>query len=213
MDQKQMAWMATSEITTEMFNALTRDQLSWLTRDQLRGLTRDQLRGLTGDQLRGLTGDQLSWLTRDQLRGLTGDQLSWLTRDQLRGLTRDQLRGLTGDQLSSLDEIPIVENLYSQILEGIEKEQRRLDQGDFGPSSDPGDELCETPMCIAGHTVNLAGQAGYDLVNNLGFPIVATLIHRRSRPDAPLPRYDSYPNEWALAYIKERAAEEAVKTS
>ena len=160
---------------------------------------------LTRDQLSWLTRDHLSWLTRDQLRGLTGDQLSWLTGDQLRGLTRDQLRGLTGDQ-----KIPKVKSLYSAMLADIQKSARLLDQKTFGPDNGPAeDNVCKTPMCIAGHTVSLAGTAGYDLCKRLGFAGAATLIHRMSRPDAPLPRYDSYPNEWALAYIEARAAEES----
>ncbi len=166
------------------------------TRDQLRGLTRDQLSWLTRDQLSWLTGDQLSWLTRDQLRGLTGAQLSWLTRDQLRGLTGDQLRGLTGDQA-----IPVLPNLYSRILADIEESKRKLNQATFGPD-------CDTPMCIAGHTVNLAGAEGYKLKDLFGFSTAARLIHFASRPDVAPPRYDSYANEWALAYIEARAAEE-----
>ena len=222
MTKKIMALMATSELTRDQLRGLTGDQLSWLTsRDQLRGLTRDQLswltgdqlswltrdqlRGLTRDQLRGLTRDQLSWLTGDQMSWLTRDQLSWLTRDQLRGLTRDQLRGLTRDQ-----KIPKVKSLYSAMLADIQKSARLLDQKTFGPDNGPAeDNVCKTPMCIAGHTVSLAGTAGYDLCKRLGFAGAATLIHRMSRPDAPLPRYDSYPNEWALAYIEARAAEES----
>ena len=197
MTKKIMTLMATSELTRDQLSWLTGDQLRGLTRDPLRGLTRDQLRGLTRDQLRGLTVDQLSWLTRDQLRGLTGDQLRGLTRDQLRGLTRDQ-------------KIPKVKSLYSAMLADIQKSARLLDQKTFGPDNGPAeDNVCKTPMCIAGHTVSLAGTAGYDLCKRLGFAGAATLIHRMSRPDAPLPRYDSYPNEWALAYIEARAAEES----
>ena len=180
MTKEQMALMATSW--------LTRDQLSWL----------------TGDQLRELTGDQLRGLTRDQLRELTRDQLSWLTGDQLRGLTRDQLRGLTGDHKELK-----VEGLYSRILADINATKRILDQNTFGPDGGPKANLCDTPMCIAGHTVNLAGEAGYKLSESLGFAGAARLIHLLSRPDVAEPRYDSCPNEWALAYIEARAAEDA----
>jgi hypothetical protein len=58
--------------------------------------------------------------------------------------------------------------------------------------------------------VNLAGAAGYALKEHVGgFAEAAALIHAKSRPDARRPRYDRYPNEWALAYIEERAAEES----
>jgi hypothetical protein len=63
-------------------------------------------------------------------------------------------------------------------------------------------------MCIAGHTVNLAGKKGYELAKTFGFSGAATLIHGVSRPDVSAPRYDAYPSEWALAYIRERAEEE-----
>ena len=179
LDRKFMAMLATAEVT--------RDQLSWLTRDQLSWLT----------------GDQLSWLTRDQLRGLTRDQLSWLTRDQLSWLTRDQLSWLTGEG------VPVVKSLYSQIYRDIQSELRSVDQSTFGPDSDPGENLCKTPMCIAGHTVNLAGSDGYALAAKVGFATAAALIHRASCPDAPMPRYDSYPNAWAMAYIEERASTES----
>ena len=63
-------------------------------------------------------------------------------------------------------------------------------------------------MCVAGHTVHMAGEPGYQLAKRLGFALAATLIHRASRPDVPAPRYDVYPDEWALAYIEARAEEE-----
>ena len=142
-----------------------------------------------------LTGTQLSWLTGTQLSGLTRTQLSWLTGEQLSGLTGDQL--------------PKVKGLYSRMMADIRSQKRLLNQTTFGPDEGPGDNLCGTPMCIAGHTVNLAGDAGYRLSRRLGFASAAALIHHTSRPDIEAPRYDSYPNEWALAYIETHAAEEA----
>jgi hypothetical protein len=143
---------------------------------------------------------QLSWLTSEQLSGLTSEQLSWLTRSQLSGLTSEQ-------------KIPTIPNLYSLMLAAIKDEQRVLDQSTFGPESDPGTNLCDSPMCIAGHTVNLAGAEGYKLKNVFGFAGAARLIHNASRPDVGAPRYDVYPSEWALAYISERAAEEKAKAA
>ena len=104
-----------------------------------------------------------------------------------------------------MGEIPVVPNLYRRIWDDITANARQLDQSLFGPDSDPGTNLCKTPMCIAGHTVNLAGQAGYDLIGEFGFAIAAKLIHEASCPGVPAPRYDSYPNDWALAYIEEQA--------
>ena len=133
-----------------------------------------------------MTGDQLSWLTGDQLSGLTGAQLSWLTGDQ---------------------KIPKVENLYSRMLDDINADKRKLDQKTFCPY-EAETNICDSPMCIAGHTVNLAGADGYKLKKAFGFAGAARLIHNMSRPDVGEPRYDNYPSEWALAYIEARAAEE-----
>ena len=168
--------------------------------------TRAQFSGLTGAQLSGLTGAQLSGLTRAQLSGLTGNQLSGLTRAQLSVLTRKQLSGLTGDLA-----VPKVERLYSSMAADLAAKKRVLQQSTFGPH-DPGANVCDTPMCIAGHTVHLAGEAGYTLMRRLGFAGAAALIHHASRPDVSAPRYDSYPDEWALAYIEARAAEEALES-
>ena len=116
--------------------------------------------------------------------------------------TRDQLRGMTGEQA-----IPVLTNLYSRILADIEESKRQLNQATFGPDTAPVN-ICDTPMCIAGHTVNMAGAEGYKLKDLFGFSAAARLIHFASRPDVAPPRYDSYANEWALAYIEARAAEE-----
>ena len=169
---------------------------------KLMALLATQVTALTGDQLSWLTGDQLSWLTGDQLRGLTREQLSWLTGDQLRGLTGDQLSWLTGEQV-----IPVIDRLYTKMFAEIKAETRRLDQSTFGPETAPAN-ICDTPMCVAGHTVNLAGEAGYKLKAALGFAAAARLIHQASS-EAPPPRYDNYPSKWALAYIEARAKEEA----
>jgi hypothetical protein len=98
------------------------------------------------------------------------------------------------------------------MLAEIRNEKRRLDQSTFGPEKEgpvPAANLGDSPMCVAGHTVNLAGAEGWKLKNQVGFSTAARLIHQASRPDTGAPRYDSYPNEWALAYIEARAREEA----
>ena len=64
-------------------------------------------------------------------------------------------------------------------------------------------------MCTAGHLVNLAGEAGYKLKDKCGgFAEAARLIHIKSRPDAPPQNFGAIPQEFAMAYIEERAAEE-----
>jgi hypothetical protein len=116
------------------------------------------------------------------------------------------LSGLTGAQ-----NVPVGESLYSRMLAEIQEEKRKLDQSTFGPENVTEKTLCDSPMCVAGHTVNLAGENGYKLAKKLGFAGAALMIHRASRPDVSEPRYDSYPSDWALAYIEARAAEETAK--
>jgi len=179
---------------------------SWLTGDQLSRLTREQLSRLTREQLSWLTREQLSWLTGDQLSWLTGDQLSRLTREQLSWLTGEQLSRLTGDR-----KIPRMENLYSRMAADVQSKARTLRQSTFGPETVDAEHVCRTPMCIAGHTVNLAGAEGYALKEVFGFACAARLIHIASCPTLAPPRYDTYPDEWALAYIEEAAALETAE--
>jgi hypothetical protein len=105
-------------------------------------------------------------------------------------------------------DIPVVENLYTNVLELIKRDMSGMpDQKEFGESN-RSKNICSTPMCVAGSIVWLAGSQGYRLTDEFGFETAAGLIHKKSRPDAPMPRFDAYPNEWALAFIEARAAEE-----
>ena len=191
-----------SGLSREQLSGLSREQLSWLSREQLSGLSHWQLSWLSREQLSGLSREQLSWLSREQLSWLSREQLSWLSREQLSGLSREQLSGL------SRGSAPKVSRLYATMADALAAQRRQLDQSTFGPDSDPGSNLCATPMCIAGHTVNLAGEAGYKLAAQVGFATAALLIHRQTYGDAPPPRYDNYPNEWALAYVEMMAERE-----
>ena len=135
-------------------------------------------------------------ITPDQMARITPAAMAWITPDQMAA------------RKALWDSVPKVDKLYSSILDGIQSEQRKLDQSTFGPEEPPAN-ICKTPMCIAGHTVNVAGVAGYALKSRYGFAVAAALIHSKSRPGVPCPRYDSYPAEWALAYIETRAEEES----
>ena len=188
MDKKMMIVFATNP------SWLSREQFSWLSCEQLDGLSREQF----------------GWLSREQMGWLSYEQLSGLSREQMGWLTNEQFSEMSGGQLSSAA-IPSVPGLYSKMWAAMQAGGRCLDQSIFGPTDDPGVNLCSTPMCIAGHTVNLAGERGYALMDVFGFAGAALLIHRASLGDVPPPRYDTYPNEWALAYIEARAAEEIRK--
>ena len=86
--------------------------------------------------------------------------------------------------------------------------KRIHNQADFGPDCDPKKNLCKTPMCTAGHLVNMAGKIGYQLKEKYGWIIAATLIHKKSRPDVSPQNFGGIPQKFAMAYIEERAAEE-----
>jgi len=218
MDAKLMALMATAHPTADQIGGLSRYQIGGLSRYQIGGLSQDQIGWLSQDQIGGLSRYQIGGLSRYQIGGLSRYQIGWLSRYQIGGLSQDQIGWLSQDQIGWLSQdhqliielaknAPKVENLYSRIAADIASESRKLDQSTFGPEEPPSN-LCKTPMCIAGHTVNMAGEAGYKLAHVFGFDGAARLIHIASRPEVSCPRYDSYPNEWALAYIQERAAEE-----
>src|SRR3990167_5050627 len=129
------------------------------------------------------------------------------------GWTPSDLRaaGWTPSDLRAAEEewasIPVIPKLYTQLLKAIESEERIHDQSTFGPEHP--NNVCETPMCTAGHLVNMAGEVGYELKKKYGFPVAARLIHLKSRPDAPPQNYGSIPQDFAMAYIRERAKEES----
>src|ERR1700734_4499487 len=79
------------------------------------------------------------------------------------GWTPSALRaaGWTPSDLRAAEEewekIPKLKKPYSRLLKEIESHQRIHDQRDYGPDCDPADNLCGTPMCTAGHLVNMSG--------------------------------------------------------
>jgi len=96
------------------------------------------------------------------------------------------------------------------MLVEIQSNSRKHDQSTFGPNVDPGKNLCGTPMCTAGHLVNMAGEAGYKLKDKYSWQKAARLIHMKSRPDVPPQNFGAIPQKFAMAYIEERAAEENI---
>jgi hypothetical protein len=220
----QIAWLSPAGIAW-----LSPAGIAWLSPDQIARLSPDQIAWLSPDQIAWLSPagiarlspDQIAWLSPDQIARLSPAGIAWLSPDQIARLSPDQIARLSPDQIARLspagiekhkalwDSVPLVDGLYSGILADIQAEKRTIKQSTFGPDTEP-INICTTPMCIGGHTVNRAGHAGYALKNKYGWEQAAAMIHTKSRPGAPLPRYDSYPNEWALAYIEERAAEEVL---
>jgi hypothetical protein len=110
-------------------------------------------------------------------------------------------------------DIPKLANPYTQILEDIHAGQREHDQTTFGPDADPGTNLRDTPMCTAGHLINLAGDRGYSLARELGSAIAARLIHEETHPEWPCQSFENIPEDAAFAYIEEMAAREAAEAA
>ena len=106
------------------------------------------------------------------------------------------------------DAIPFLDKPYTRLLIDIKNNKRKHDQSVFGPDCDPGTNLCGTPMCTAGHLVNMAGEIGYKLGMKYGFSVAARMIHMKSRPDVPPQNFGNIPQKFALAYIETRALEE-----
>lgn len=104
--------------------------------------------------------------------------------------------------------IPKLDKPYTRLLADIKAKRRIHNQHQAGPDYDPGTNLCNTQMCTAGHLINMAGEIGYKLQYKYGWKGAARLIHMKSRPDVPPQNFGGIPQEFAMAYIEERAAEE-----
>ena len=130
------------------------------------------------------------------------------------GWTPDDFKaaGWTDDEIKQLsdewEKIPKLEKPYARMLSDIVSNRRIHKQSDFGPDADPQKNLCSTPMCTAGHLVNMAGPMGYELKDKYGWELAAMLIHKKSRPDVPPQNFGDIPQEFAMAYIEKRAEEE-----
>ena len=114
--------------------------------------------------------------------------------------------GFSASDVQTLeDSIPLVEKPYSRMLEQIKAGQRIHKQSTFGPDCDPKTNLCKTPMCTAGHLVNMGGELGYALCQKYDFFVAGALIHEKAHPGIPCQDFSGIPQEWAMAYIEEMA--------
>jgi hypothetical protein len=117
-----------------------------------------------------------------------------------------------GYTLSEAD-IPVVAQPYTRMLADIQAGVRLHKQSAFGPNFDPATNLCKTPMCTAGHMVQMAGSAGYELQRKFGWELAAALLFEAAHPGWPQQNYGSIPQEWALAHIEVMAEREAAEAS
>ncbi len=147
----------------------------------------------------------------------TLNNLSPYTLNNLSPYTLKNLSPYTLNKLKDYEElvkaIPVLEKPYTKLLKDIQAKQRIFKQSTYGEIEDydPKANVCGTPMCTAGHLVNMAGKPGYDLKNKYGWAIAATVIHKKAHPDLPAQNFGSIPQEWALAYIEEMAEIESNK--
>lgn len=117
--------------------------------------------------------------------------------------------GWTPSDLQEFDNIPIIENVCSRLVADIEAGRRKHRQSTFGPDTKtPEPNICNTPMCTAGHLVNMAGEIGWDLKKKYGWETAARLIHSRAHPGWPPQNYGGIPDAWALAWIETMAEHE-----
>ena len=135
-------------------------------------------------------------------------------------LSADTIKNLSGklggDLKKIYDEfwasIPKIDKFYTKLLEDINNKKRIHKQSTFGNVYDfnPEFNVCGSPMCTAGHWVNMAGTKGYELQRKYGWEGAANILHRKVYPDYPCQNFGSIPQSWAMAYI-EMMAETADK--
>lgn len=118
--------------------------------------------------------------------------------------------GYSASDFPEWDNIPTLNKPYTQLLHDINKKKRIHTQSTFGALEDfnAAKKVCKTPMCTAGHLVNMAGKRGYELKNKYGWATAATLIHQKAHPDYPVQNFGAIPQEWAMAYIEDMAERE-----
>ncbi|MGL6296398.1 MAG: hypothetical protein ACRC3K_08340 [Plesiomonas sp.] len=178
-----------------------------LSADTLKNLRADTLNNLSAYTLKNLRADTLNNLRADTLNNLSADTLNNLSAYTLNNLSADTLNNLSAytlKNLSVINDIPKLENPYSNILSDISDKKRTYSQSKWGTITDFDADLniCETEMCIAEHLVNMCGKIGYDLQRKFGWSTAAGLIHLRTFPDAPIFDYNITSNDAGLSYMK-----------
>ena len=140
--------------------------------------------------------DQIGGLSRYQIGGLSQDQIGWLSQDQ-----REMIEEKRAELMK---EIPTLIKPYTTLWNDIQAETRVFKQSTFGECEDfdPELNLCGSPMCWAGHMVNMGGKEGYELKKKYGWETAASLMHDKLYPTISPQNADNIPQEWALAYIE-----------
>ena len=117
------------------------------------------------------------------------------------GYSVSELRS-AGYSVSDLPEVPVILSPYTSLLKDIRSKARLHKQSTFGPEIEPVANVCKTPMCTAGHLVQMAGEAGWKLKEQFGFAAAASMLHFAAHPDYPHQNFSNIPDSHALAYIE-----------
>lgn len=124
-------------------------------------------------------------------------------------LSPDVIKNLSPDvinNLSLVNDLPVIPDQYAALLKEIEGNPAIYKQSTFGELNDAKSNVCESPMCIAGHQVHMAGKEGYKAKKEFGYATTAALVHLKAYPDAPVFNYMLTDNASGLLYIKMMAA-------
>jgi hypothetical protein len=207
--------------TINNLSAYTINNLSAYTINNLSAYTIKNLSADTINNLSAYTINNLSAYTINNLSAYTINNLSAYT---IKNLSADTIKNLSAYTIKKIrpellegyykfwESVPKLEKPYTQLLTDIKEKKRTHNQSTFGTVEDfdPALNVCGTPMCTAGHLVNMAGKVGYELKKKYGWEAAATFIHRKSLPDFPVQNFGSIPQSWAMSYIE--AAAEFEKT-
>ncbi len=211
-----------NNLSADTIKNLSADTIKNLSADTINNLSAYTLKNLSAYTLKNLSAYTLNNLSAYTLKNLSADTLNNLSVDTLKNLSADTLNNLSADTLKNLsaeclyvikekiadwETIPKLDKPYTHLLADIKAKNRIHDQSTFGEIEEFSSEanVCGTPMCTAGHLVNMAGEIGYKLKAKYGWTTAAKLIHLKTHPDQPVQNFGSIPQSWALAYIKEMA--------
>jgi hypothetical protein len=166
-------------------------------------LTAKKLNGLSPSTIERLSPRVIDGLSPRVINGLSLDTIERLSPRVIDGLSLDTIARLSPrviEKIKTLREKSKWEKPYTNLLAAINQPGHKLRQATW--------HTCETTHCIAGWTVVKAPH-GKELEARIGTGHAARLILSVSRPDAPLPRFDSEVSEEAImAFIEARADEE-----
>jgi hypothetical protein len=142
----------------------------------------------------------------DTINNLSASTINSLSAYTIKSLSAYTIKNLKIYQ-DIFNRLPVLEKPYSKLLKDIQDKKRIHNQGTFGKIQDfdPEANVCGTPMCTAGHFVNMAGKVGYEAKEIFGWEKAASMISMKAHPDFPVQNFGSIPQKNALAFVEEMA--------